>query len=191
MVFMIISYALIRKTYRKDGRIHYNKVRIPSTGTYVNTNLAEQSSNRKRILGSLIIGIGLCALLFIGAFLAAKVSGRQTSDTPVAKIGIVPYVEPTATLPPTLTPVEPTAVVIDGIQIGSSVQISGTEGAGLKIRHGFGINSVQKFIALDSEIYEVVGGPEETDGYVWWELSSAYDTERNGWAVSAYLTPIK
>ena len=157
----------------------------------MNTNLYEQQSNRKRILGSLAIGIGICVILFFGAFFAAKISGRQTSDTPVAKIGIVPYVEPTATFPPTLTPIEPTAVVIDGIQIGSSVQITGTEGAGLKIRNDFGITSVQKFIALESEVYEVIGGPEQTDGYVWWELSSAYDTERNGWAVSDYLTPIQ
>ena len=188
---MIISYALKGKPIRKDGRIHYNNRRIPRSGCYVNTNLYEQQSDRKRILGSLAIGIGICAIFFLGAFLAAKMGGRQTSDTPVAKIGIVPYIEPSATLPPTLTPVEPTAVVINGIQIGSSVQITGTEGAGLKIRNNFGMNSVQKFIALESEIYEVIGGPEESDGYFWWELSSAYDTERNGWAVSEYLTPIQ
>ena len=157
----------------------------------MNTNLYEQQSNRKKILGSLAIGIGICVFLFLIAFIAAKMSNRQTSDTPVAKLGIVPYVEPTLTMPPTLTPVEPTVVVIDGIQIGSSVQITGTEGAGLKIRNDFGMNSVQKFIALESEIYEVVDGPEQTDGYIWWKLSSAYDTERNGWAVSDYLTPIQ
>ena len=157
----------------------------------MNTNINEQQSGRKRILGSIAIGIGICVVLFLIAFLTAKIGGRQTSDTPVAKIGIVPYVEPTVTMPPTLTPVEPTAVIIDGIQIGSSVQIMGTEGAGLKIRNNFGMNSVQKFIALDSEVYEVVGGPEQTDGYTWWELSSAYDTERNGWAVSDYLKPIQ
>jgi hypothetical protein len=157
----------------------------------VNTNYQEQQSNRKRILGSLAVGIGLCVVLFLLAFTVAKIRGRQTSDTPVAKIGIVPYVEPTETLPPTLTPVEPTAVVINGIQVGSSIQITGTGGAGLKIRNNYGINAGQKFIALDSEVYEVIGGPEEQDGYIWWELSSAYDSQRNGWAVSEYLTPIQ
>jgi hypothetical protein len=157
----------------------------------VNNNNYDRSSNRNIILGSLFIGVGICVVFLLLALMFAKFSGHQTSDTTAAKIGIVPYVEPTVTLPATLTPIEPTADVIDGIQIGSVVQISGTEGAGLKIRNEAGINSVQKFIALDSEVYEVVEGPERLDGYIWWKLSSAYDTERNGWAVSDYLTTIQ
>ncbi|MBI9051292.1 MAG: hypothetical protein JEZ00_17850 [Anaerolineaceae bacterium] len=157
----------------------------------MNTNEYKQTSNRKIAIGSMLIGFGICLFGLILFFVLAKVSQENTNGVVSAKLGIVPYIEPSKTLPATITPNEPTMEVIDGIQQGSAVQIFGTEGAGLKIRNNPGIASVQKFIALDSEVYEVIGGPNRMDGYVWWELSSPYDDERSGWAVSQYLTRIQ
>ncbi len=91
----------------------------------------------------------------------------------------------------TATSILPTPEIIDGIQVGSVVQIFGTEGVGLKLRRSAGILAEQISVALDSEVYEVTDGPIVADDYIWWQLTSPYDTQRSGWAVSQYLTPIQ
>ncbi len=74
-----------------------------------------------------------------------------------------------------------------GIYVGSVVQIYNTNGDGLRLREGPGTQPGVKFVALDSELYNVSAGPEEADGYVWWHLVSPYDENRSGWAASKYL----
>jgi hypothetical protein len=112
---------------------------------------------------------------------------------PTAALTIIPFI-PTATLPPTSiirpsdTPIPIT--VIDGISIGSYVQISGTEGDGLRMRFEPGINSKQVFLAQEAELFLVKDGPREADGYVWWYLVAPYDQGRSGWAVSRYLNVV-
>ena len=87
----------------------------------------------------------------------------------------------------------PTQVIItsatdnNGIKVESVVQIYNTDGEGLRLRDGPGTTLGVKFIALDSELYNVSAGPEEADGYVWWYLVSPYDENRSGWAASKYL----
>jgi len=83
------------------------------------------------------------------------------------------------------------AIDTKGITINTVVQIFNTDGAGLRLREGPGIMLPVKFIALDSELYEVSAGPEEADGYIWWYLMSPYDENRSGWAASNYLTIIE
>ncbi len=78
-----------------------------------------------------------------------------------------------------------------GISINSVVQIFNTDGAGLRLREGPGITLPVRFVALDSELFEISSGPEESDGYVWWYLVSPYDKDRSGWAASNYLEIIK
>ena len=71
--------------------------------------------------------------------------------------------------------------------IGEYVQIAGTSGEGLSLRSGpsrtFSIN----FVGLDSEVFKIVDGPVEADGYVWWYMEAPYDKNRNGWSVDEYL----
>jgi hypothetical protein len=74
------------------------------------------------------------------------------------------------------------------IGFGSSVQISGTEGSGLNIRSEPGLGSEIRFVALDSEVFTVQGGPEVKDDFTWWYLVTPLDEGRAGWAASNYLS---
>ena len=77
------------------------------------------------------------------------------------------------------------------IGVGAYVQVGGTEGAGLRMRSEPNLDSDVNFTALDSEVFLVIDGPEEADGYTWWHLEASYDQTRNGWSVGDYLTPIE
>jgi hypothetical protein len=71
--------------------------------------------------------------------------------------------------------------------IGEIVEVFGTEGQGLSLRHEPGLSSVIDWYGMDNEILEIKGGPIEQDGYLWWFLVSPYDNSKNGWGVGAYL----
>jgi hypothetical protein len=151
----------------------------------------QYTGNRRNIfIGSILISIVICLGIAITFTLLGSAGGGDEGDKP-AKLGLVPYIEPTRTLTITETPILPTPENIDGVQVGSVVQIFGTDGAGLKLRTNAGIQAEQKFVALDSEVYEVTDGPIVADEYIWWQLTSPYDLERSGWAVSQYLTVIQ
>jgi hypothetical protein len=151
----------------------------------------QHTGNRRNVfIGSILISIVICLGIGVTFTLLSSASGGDDGEKP-AKLGLVPYIAPTSTVAITETPILPTPEIIDGIQVGSSVQIFGTEGAGLKMRTNAGTQAEQVFVALDSEVYEVTGGPVVADDYVWWQLTSPYDLQRSGWAVSQYLTTIQ
>ena len=74
--------------------------------------------------------------------------------------------------------------------IGSYVKISGTEGAGLRLRLQPGIDNQILFIAMEDEVLEVLDGPIFADEYYWWYVRAPYDKSRSGWAVADYLSII-
>ena len=77
------------------------------------------------------------------------------------------------------------------VSVDSYVQIIGTSGAGLKIRQNPGTGSDTNFIASDSEVFQVIGGPILQDNIVWWNVVTPYDNARQGWAAADYLTIIE
>ena len=79
----------------------------------------------------------------------------------------------------------------NGFQINEYVQITGTDGEGLRIRSGAGRNFRVNFIGLDSELFKIIEGPIENDDYIWWHIEAPYDTSRNGWCVQKYLTQVE
>jgi hypothetical protein len=87
---------------------------------------------------------------------------------------------------PTVTPTaaEPTAVPIE---IGGQIVVIGTEGAGLAVRQGPGVDFAYLFVADDGEVFNVQDGPASADGYDWWYLVDPADEDRAGWAVSDYM----
>ena len=104
----------------------------------------------------------------------------------------------TRTPKPTQPPVLPSETPTSGfflpegvIGIGAYVQVTGTEGAGLRMRIEPGLNGVISFSAMDSEVFLIIDGPVDADGYTWWHLEAPYDKTRNGWSASNYLTPIE
>jgi hypothetical protein len=77
------------------------------------------------------------------------------------------------------------------IGVGAYVQVAGTQGAGLRMRSAPGLDGEVNFTALDAEVFLVIDGPVEADGYIWWHLEAPYDQSRNGWSAGDFLTPIE
>ena len=146
--------------------------------------------NKWVILGSL----GLAGLLLlITAVAIGLTSARQAADVGFAPadVTVIPPPTGTSSAPPTPT-IDPFATPTSpaGIAIGNYVQITGTEGQGLRIRAEPGLGGEFQFLAYDSEVFVVQDGPREVDGYVWWYLVAPYDETRVGWAAADFLTYI-
>jgi hypothetical protein len=97
-----------------------------------------------------------------------------------------PQTPPTATFDPNVTPTLP----LDQISIGGYVQITGTDGEGLRIRANPGLAGEDRFLGFDEEVFQVREGPQQVDGYVWWYLVAPYDENRAGWAAADFLTVV-
>ena len=94
---------------------------------------------------------------------------------------------PLPTRQPTATSDLPAAPLPGIIGIGSSVQISGTDGSGLNIRDQAGLGGKVNFFALDGEVFEIQDGPVEEGDYTWWYLVTPHDNDRAGWAAANFL----
>jgi len=71
------------------------------------------------------------------------------------------------------------------------VQITGTGGDGLRLRSEPGLGNTIRLVAMESEVFLVLEGPQTGDGLTWWYLAAPYDETRRGWAVSNYLATVK
>jgi hypothetical protein len=146
--------------------------------------------NRWVILGALLLA-GM--LLLMTAIAVGLTSARRPSDVGFvpADVTVIPAPTGTSGAPPTPT-IDPFASPTSpaGIAIGNYVQITGTEGQGLRIRAEPGLAGEFQFLAYDAEVFVVQDGPREVDGYVWWYLSAPYDETRVGWAAADFLSYI-
>lgn len=109
-----------------------------------------------------------------------------------AEILVIPVPTATQTPQPTMTPVilpSPTEERNDEIQEGGYVQISGTEGEGLRLRIEPSLTGEIAYLGVEGEIFLVKGGPVEGDGYLWWQIEAPLNASRQGWVVSDYLRP--
>lgn len=141
-------------------------------------------------------------LILLAGLILAGLAALFLGHQPAASGAVVPDV--TRIAAPTQTPqnVEPTPFptptatslffLPDGvIGVGAYVQVAGTEGAGLRMRSDPGLDGEVHFTALDSEVFLVIEGPVEADGYTWWRLEAPYDQNRRGWSAGDFLTPIE
>ncbi|HOD45540.1 MAG TPA: helix-turn-helix domain-containing protein, partial [Anaerolineaceae bacterium] len=117
----------------------------------------------------------------------AELSGVPTRIMESYELGETPLPIPELmfTSTPTVAP-----VAGDGIGIGMYVQILGTGGDGLRLRSGAGMSYDPIFLGMEAEVFEVMDGPREGDGYMWWFLKAPYDPNRKGWARSDYLSVV-
>ena len=137
-----------------------------------------------------IAGSILSALVLLGALLwvmgpidrtpAPEFEGR-------AVITIIP--RPTETPRPTATPlpITPTPEPGTGIQVEAFVKVQGTGGEGVRLREQPSLEAETNYLGVEDEIFRVVDGPREEDGYLWWKLEAPANSEKTGWAVSNYL----
>jgi len=141
------------------------------------------------IIGAITIAL---ALFFCWGSLLAILSHRERINVKVtANLVVISAPTPTPVLitpTPNLTATQSALSSYSNISIGSFVQITGTEGKGLRLRAGAGLDSPPLFVGMESEVFEVKDGPVESDNYIWWYLVAPYDQSRSGWAASDYLT---
>ena len=149
---------------------------------------ARQLFNKWVILGALLFA-GL--LLLITAISIGLTTARQNAGVGFTPADLTVIAAPTSTSnappTPTIDPFAPTTAPT-GIAIGNYVQITGTEGDGLRIRSEPGLNGNPEFLGYDSEVFIVQDGPREADGFVWWYLVAPYDESRVGWAAADFLS---
>lgn len=111
-----------------------------------------------------------------------------TSPPPIPTVGeMVPTAageEAEATIQPIATQ-EPTPIPPGVLAIGVSATVVDTE-VGLNLRAD-PVVAADNILALvpDGTVLEVIDGPEEAEGYVWWRLRTADGTE--GWGVEEFL----
>lgn len=137
------------------------------------------------ILGGVLVAGGLIILLGVLIFfMPAPPSQAQLNQTALTVI-----VAPTPTISPTvpLFTSTPTAVSIGGVTVGSYVQITGTQGEGLRLRSGPSTSNPMRFVGMDNEVFRVKDGPKTADGFTWWYLEAPYDPSRSGWAASQFF----
>lgn len=140
------------------------------------------------LLGGLLVAMFLMALAVLLFYGARPVAAPVAAGTALLNIIPVPSDTPTPPVPPTQTsPVEPPQ---DGeFFVGGSVVVSGTGGAGLRLRFTPGLDSQVRLLGKEAELFQVVEGPQTVDGYTWWYLENPEDRTRRGWAVVNFLKP--
>jgi hypothetical protein len=149
--------------------------------------------NKKVIFGAVVIALVLLLyiyLLFTGIGYKQQAASTQKANLDVLPAESIPTVN-TDLLIITPTSTQPPQPEFEGVGVQKFVKIEGTGGVGLRIRREPGTSTDVVFIANESEVFIVIGGPVEKDGILWWQLTTPYDESRNGWASSDYLTMIE
>ena len=146
--------------------------------------------NKWVILGALALAGLLTLITAIGIGLTSTPPASDVGFA-LADVTVIPAPTGTSGAPPSPT-IDPFATSTSpaGIAIGNYVQITGTEGQGLRIRAEPGLGGEFQFLAYDAEVFVIQDGPREVDGYVWWYLTAPYDETRVGWAAADFLTYI-
>ncbi|GAB4574984.1 MAG: hypothetical protein Kow0077_24250 [Anaerolineae bacterium] len=73
------------------------------------------------------------------------------------------------------------------VRIGAEIEIFDVGAAGLNVREGAGTTFPVRLIAAEGSRFEVIGGPEESGGFTWWQIRSVDDPTIEGWAVADFL----
>ena len=147
------------------------------------------------IFGSIFAGVLLVAMSWVLLAITKPTMVETYNITAcITTIPFIPTVTPVPAIVPSITPndnQEGGGTKGKVISIGAYVQVVGTGGKGLRIRSSSGLDGEISFLGLESEIFVVKDGPEESDGYLWWELSAPTDAYRSGWAVQDYLEVVQ
>jgi hypothetical protein len=159
----------------------------------MNKNDLSAIINLRVILGAL--GIAVFLIVFTFALMGwTKPDPTRDFGFAPADLTLIPAPTATPDIPPTFTPdpliVGTSTLAPDVIGVGGYVQITGTDGEGLRLRAEPGLSGTPAFLGYDEEVFEVRDGPQESDGYVWWYLVAPYDETRAGWAAADFLGAI-
>ena len=148
--------------------------------------------NKKVVIGAIVVAFVILLYLFLllnGITYQQQVTATEKASLEIIPAGQIPtadtsllVITPTSTLPP--------QAEVNGVTLQKFIKIEGTGGVGLRIRSNPGVEAEVVFLANESEVFIVIGGPEEKDGMYWWQLSTPYDESRSGWASADYLVAV-
>jgi len=159
----------------------------------MNRNVLSSLINIRVVLGALGIAGFLIIITLISIGWTRPDPTREFGFAP-ADLTVIPAPSSTPDVTPTFTPdplIYGTATLPpDVIGVGGYVQITGTDGEGLRLRADPSLNGTPAFLGYDEEVFQVREGPQEADGYVWWYLVAPYDETRAGWAAADFLGAI-
>lgn len=114
-----------------------------------------------------------------GAGGAAMMTATPTSST-------LPGLVPTATSAAGVTPTpEEGALVAGSFAEGDKVIVTGTEGAGLRMRVGAGTGFDRVKTVDEGTVLEVVGGPKDADNLTWYQVRDS--SGATGWVAGEYI----
>lgn len=150
----------------------------------------------------IIFGSIVFSMLMFGAILLILLNTRSTHNP-----SIIPTVQLNIILAPTYTPTQIPEIVENTPEIGDNnatqtvgkyqmavgyyVQVTGTEGDGLRLRSEPGLEKPVKYLASEGQVFEILDGPNEASGYLWWYLVAPMDQTVNGWAVEDFIQIIR
>ena len=149
--------------------------------------------NRWVLLGALSFAILLLLITFFFGLGSTASQADGGVNLQLAALTVIPgpTSTPRITLTPTHDPAMGTATPSPGVlTLNGFAQISGTNGEGLRLRKTPSLNGEHLFLGFDAEVFEIIDGPQDIDGYTWWYLQAPYDETRTGWAASAFLEAI-
>ena len=147
----------------------------------------------------LAIFIGIVILLCISLVLIVRAirSGDDEPPTPsptftseVSPSATVSLLTPTAAITPTSTVVltvgtPPATTPPTEIRPGALVVVTGTGGAGLRLRELPTTDSQLVVMAREGTVLTVLEGPTDADGYRWWKVRTPEGEE--GWGADNWL----
>ena len=143
------------------------------------------------ILGVFLVAGALVGITWLVFSMAVRQAARLEA-TPLYNLTVIPAPTQTNTIAaptnlPTPTSEAPVVLPEGAIGINVYVKVTGTQGLGLRMRSAAGTGADINFLAMDDEVFKVIGGPQVSDGYTWWQLEAPLDQKRSGWAAENYL----
>ena len=146
------------------------------------------------VVGGAVVGL----VLTVALLSLARLRSTSRTDSPSPILTVIRL--PTATAPvvssPTPPPLPtPTGTAQPGVPkqftSGELVEVFGTEGEGLRVRENPNLAADVLLLGLESEVFEVIEGPVESDGYTWWRLANPFDPSKQGWAADQFLRTLE
>ena len=136
---------------------------------------------------------GLLALAVVGlvATLAVRFEAALSAESGkgAASTAATPVRQPPLPGAATGLPLRPSPVATPGaIAVGGWVEVAGAGASQLRVRQAPGAGTVTLGFVPDGTRFLVIGGPQQADGYAWWQVEDR--SGLTGWAAAPYLRPL-
>lgn len=136
---------------------------------------------------------GLLALAVVGlvATLAVRFEEAMSAENGknAAPTAATPVRQPSPPGTATGLPLRPSLAATPGaIAVGGWVQVAGAGASQLRVRQAPGAGAVTLGFVPDGTRFLVIGGPQQVDGYAWWQVEDR--SGLTGWAAAPYLRPL-